>query len=1084
MRPTGSQRHPNGPAPLFVATPPPRKRELGPRRVCLKIVIGQHVNLLVNQPLQEMPPENGAARLRWNLALTLLPAVGGGMYVIATAAGIFRFDAPAALIIAAIGMAAAAAAYLTNRSFAAMRATQRRLEAALREARAAGDKARSDHARLFGAFNLLPEPVILFDADDRIVMWNRHYDQSSSLAPGHGDGSLRPGMSFTELMKANLAKGRFPAAVGREDEWLADRLAKHAQATVTFEHQLSSDQWARIEERRTPEGGSIGVRIDITDLKRSEASFRLLFEDNPVPMCVFDHHTLQFLAVNQAMAEHHGYSREQFLSMSILDITPPEERETARASIATLGANRSHTGRVWRHLKADGTEILIAAYSRGIEYEGRSARLTAIIDVTERGKAEEELRSTRAFLEQIIDNVPLSITVKDAEQSRFVMMNRTAEQYWGVPRTEAIGKTVAELFGDERARNVASRDQAALEADGPIYLGEHRKVGRGDQDRMFSSHRVAVRDSLGKPTYVLGVMEDVTERRRAEDDLRRTRAFLDTVIENVPAMLFVKDPKELRYMLVNRAGERLLGISRDEIIGKNDHDLLPEAEADIAVARDREILRSLEPSDAIKEEPIHTPHNGTRLLSTKRIVVLDQDSNPRYLLGVAEDITERKLAEERIEHLAHFDGLTELPNRAAFTVRLAEAIQTAERTGNSFALLFLDLDRFKEVNDVFGHGVGDALLLEVAKRLKQAGEGAFVARLGGDEFTLIVEGTQPAAASAVAQRILALISEEIQVEERRLRAGVSVGIALFPNDAEDASMLLANADAALYRAKAHARGSVRFFEAEMDMQLRERRALQQDLQKALSAGEMSLYYQPQVRVSGETTGFEALIRWHHPVRGMISPATFIPLAEESGAIIELGKWVMREACREAASWPNPLQIAVNLSPLQFRGGDLPELVHLALLESGLPAHRLELEVTEGVLIDDFDRALSILRRLKALGVRIAMDDFGTGYSSLSYLQSFPFDKIKIDRSFISNVESNAQSAAIVRAVIGLARGLDLPVLAEGVETAEQLAFLSRELCDEAQGFLLGRPKPIEHYADLVCNTADAAPDRKVVENGH
>jgi diguanylate cyclase (GGDEF)-like protein/PAS domain S-box-containing protein len=1030
-----------------------------------------------------MPEGDGAGRHRWSLGLTLLPAIAGAIYLLSTAAGMFGFDAATALIAAAAGLGAVAATYLGHRNYAAMRATRRRVEAAYRQACADGDKARADHARLLGAFDVLPEPTILFDADDRVVLWNRIYAQNSNLAPGHGDGSLRLGMSFAELMQANLAKGRFPAAAGRENEWLAERLAKHTQATGTFEHELSNDQWVRIEERRTPEGGSIGVRIDITELKRSEASFRLLFEENPVPMCVFDHHTLRFLSVNQAMINHHGYSREQFLAMSVLDITPPEERDAAQTSIATLSENRRHTGRVWRHLKADGSEIKIAAYSRAIEYEKRNARLTAIIDVSERVKAEEELRSTRTFLEQIIDNVPLAITVKDADQLRFVMMNKTSEQYWGVPRTEAIGKTVADLFGEELARYVANRDKSALEADGPVYLGEHRKVGRGDQDLTFSSRRVALRDERGKPTYVLGVMEDVTERRRAEDDLRRTRAFLDTVIENVPAMLFVKDPNELRYILVNRTGERLLGVSREQIIGKSDHDLLPEAEADIAVARDRELLRSGAQSDIVDEEQIHTPHNGTRLLSTKRIVVLDQDSKPQYLLGVAEDITERKLAEARIEHLAHFDSLTELPNRAAFTMHLEAAIQAAEKAGSGFSLLFLDLDRFKEVNDVFGHGVGDALLLEVAKRLKQAAAGAFVARLGGDEFTLIVEGPQPASASAVAQRILELIAEEIQVEDRRLRAGVSIGIALFPNDAQNASVLLANADAALYRAKGQARGSVRFFEAEMDMQLRERRALQQDLQKALSAGHMSLYYQPQIRVGGQTTGFEALIRWHHPVRGMISPATFIPLAEESGTIIELGEWVLREACREAASWPNPLQIAVNLSPVQFRTGNLPELVHLALLESGLQAHRLELEVTEGVLVDDFARALSTLRRLKSLGVRIAMDDFGTGYSSLSYLQSFPFDKIKIDRSFISNVESNAQSAAIVRAVIGLARGLDLPVVAEGVENKDQLDFLSRELCDEAQGFLIGRPKPIEHYAELVRKPVDGAPDRKVAKRG-
>jgi diguanylate cyclase (GGDEF)-like protein/PAS domain S-box-containing protein len=1034
----------------------------------------------VTEPLQQMQENDGVARRRACLGLTLLPAFGGALYFAAALAQNSGLDSGTAWVVAAIGLTSIATACLNHRSFVAAQAERRRLEAARQEACAERDKARADHALLQSAFYVMPEPLIVFDADDRIVLWNKLYAEHSSLPPGDGDGCLRPGMTFTDLMRANLAKGRFPAAVGREEEWFAERLANHAQG-VTFEQPLAGDQWVRVKQCRMPEGGQVSVRTDITELKRREASFRLLFDENPVPMCVYDHKTLRFLAVNQALIDHHGYSREQFLSMSIHDITPSEEREAARASIATLNQNISHSGRTWRHIKADGSEILIAAYSRGIDYENHSARLNAIIDVTERVRAEEQMRATRAFLEQIIDNVPLSITVKDAVNLRFVMMNRTAEQYWGVPREEAIGKTVAEVFGEARARDVAERDQAALEADGPVYLGEHRKVGRGDQNRTFASRRVAVRDAQGKPTYVLGVMEDVTERRRAEDDLRRTRAFLDTVIENVPAMLFVKEPENLRYMLMNRAGERLLGVSRDQIIGKNDHDLLPATDADIAVARDRELLRSGEQPDIVHEEPIHTAHNGTRLLSTKRIVVFDQDAKPQYLLGVAEDVTERKLAEERIEHLARFDSLTELPNRAAFTMRLAEAIKASEASGNSFALLFLDLDRFKEVNDVFGHSVGDALLQEVANRLKHAAGDAFVARLGGDEFTLIVEGPQPAGASAVAERILSLISDDMQIGERRVRAGVSVGVALFPNDARDASMLLANADAALYRAKGQARGSVRFFEAEMDMQLRERRALQQDLQKALASGEMSLHYQPQTRVNGKFTGFEALARWHHPKRGWISPGTFIPLAEESGAIIALGKWVLHEACREAASWQNPLRIAVNLSPVQFRSGDLPELVHLALLESGLPANRLELEITESALIDDFSRALSTLRRLKSLGVRIAMDDFGTGYSSLSYLQSFPFDKIKIDRSFISNVETNTQSAAIVRAVIGLARGLHLPVVAEGVENEDQLDFLSRELCDEAQGYLIGRPKPINHYADLVRNPTDVEPNRDTVE---
>jgi EAL domain-containing protein (putative c-di-GMP-specific phosphodiesterase class I) len=311
------------------------------------------------------------------------------------------------------------------------------------------------------------------------------------------------------------------------------------------------------------------------------------------------------------------------------------------------------------------------------------------------------------------------------------------------------------------------------------------------------------------------------------------------------------------------------------------------------------------------------------------------------------------------------------------------------------------------------------------------------------------------------------VTGELDIEGYRRRAELSIGVAIFPTDGADSATLLANAGAALERAKEEGRGAIHFFAAAMDLELRERRALQHDLQSAIARDELTLHYQPQARVEGEIVGFEALARWQHPTRGSVPPGTFIPLAEESGLIVPISEWILRTACREAAAWPRPLQIAVNLSPVQFRHGDLAGLVHTVLLETGLSPDRLELEVTEGVLIDDFSRAVSILRRLKSLGVRIAMDDFGTAYSSLSYLQSFPFDKIKIDQAFISNVERNRQSAAIARAVIALARVLGLPVLAEGVETKEQLAFLAREGCDEVQGYLIGRPRPIAEYAALV-----------------
>src|SRR6266702_7862178 len=433
-----------------------------------------------------------------------------------------------------------------------------------------------------------------------------------------------------------------------------------------------------------------------------------------------------------------------------------------------------------------------------------------------------------------------------------------------------------------------------------------------------------------------------------------------------------------------------------------------------------------------------------------------------------EDITEQKRAERRIAHIAHHDSLTGLHNRAAFSDYLARTIDETVRADGTFAILCLDLDRYKEVNDLYGHLVGDALLREVARRLRAVADGAFLARVGGDEFIVITTANaQVAAAGELAQQFRTALSDDIEIAGRQLRIGLSIGIASCPRDGTDPATLLANADVALYRAKAEGRDAIRFFEADMAAQLRDRRELQHDLQSALANDELRLDFQPLARIDGEIVGFEALVRWHHPRRGVVAPGIFIPLTEESGLIVAMGEWILRAACREAASWPNRLQISVNLSPVQFRNDDIVRLVHETLIETGLDAARLELEITEGVLIDDFSRAMSILRRLISLGVRIALDDFGTGYSSMSYLQAFPFDVIKIDRSFISNLERSAQSKALLRGVIGLARGLELPVTAEGVETRAQLDVLTRAGCDLVQGYLIGRPASINGYAEVL-----------------
>lgn len=429
--------------------------------------------------------------------------------------------------------------------------------------------------------------------------------------------------------------------------------------------------------------------------------------------------------------------------------------------------------------------------------------------------------------------------------------------------------------------------------------------------------------------------------------------------------------------------------------------------------------------------------------------------------------TELMARHEEIAHLAHHDPLTGLANRTALAGHLATTIERARATHASFAVFSIDLDHFKETNDVFGHAAGDDLLCTIARRLQSAAPEAFIARMGGDEFTLVLAlDERPAGAREVADRLFEAAAGEFEIRGQHISIGLSIGAAIYPRDGDNVASLMANADAALYRAKADGRRMLQFFDPEMDRRLRERYALQQDLRSAVARGELVLHYQPQARIDGEIFGFEALARWHHPKHGLVSPTAFVPLAEQDGTIVEIGEWTLRQACKDAASWATPLQIAVNLSPVQFRFGDLVGRVHSILYETGLTPGRLELEITEGVLIRDRATALSVLRRLKALGVRIAMDDFGTGYASLSSLQAFPFDKIKIDRSFVSGVSSNVQSAAIVRTILSLGSALALPVIAEGVETEDERVFLMKEGCPEIQGYLVGHPHPIALYKDV------------------
>ncbi|RYG29935.1 EAL domain-containing protein, partial [bacterium] len=430
--------------------------------------------------------------------------------------------------------------------------------------------------------------------------------------------------------------------------------------------------------------------------------------------------------------------------------------------------------------------------------------------------------------------------------------------------------------------------------------------------------------------------------------------------------------------------------------------------------------------------------------------------------GVCTDVTSTKRAETRIAHLGYHDALTDLPNRAKFAARLDDAL--AHVDGPQFALFSLDLDGFKSVNDRYGHPAGDALLIDVARRLGTvAGRKDLLARFGGDEFVIMrSQDIDAAEIEDFAERIIASLKAPFVIDGYEVSVGVSVGIAFAPLDGETSEILLRNVDAALYRAKGEGRGTFRFFSPEMDHALQERRTLIQDLRLAIPRGELVLHFQPYIAAdTGLVTGCEALIRWAHPVRGLIPPVEFIPLAEESGLITEIGAWVIDEACRHAADWPDGQRVSVNVSPLQFRDRLLTAIIVGALARSGLAPTRLEVEVTETVLVADAEGALDILRQIRALGVQIALDDFGTGYSSLSYLRSFPFDKIKIDKSFVDDLVDRRDTQVIVQAIQDIAQGLGMSITAEGVETAEQAHHLRLTGCHELQGYLFSRPKPAD-----------------------
>jgi len=671
--------------------------------------------------------------------------------------------------------------------------------------------------------------------------------------------------------------------------------------------------------------------------------------------------------------------------------------------------------------------------------------------------SQRRLEAEKQRLDTALNNMTQGLVLYDASGHIVICNQRYIDMYKLSTEVVKPGCHFHDLIRHRKATGSFDGDVDAF------CSNIERNVARGEVTHSIlqSAGRsvLIVNKPLAQGGWV-ATIEDITERQKLEQERDRNYAFLHQIIDHIPSQITVKDARDRRYLLVNRVAETQFGLSRAAIVGNTARDLFPKATADIIAADDEKALQSAD-GLFLDEHPWESQGLGHRFITSKRIAIQDQSGEGRYIVNVVDDMTERRRANEKIAHLAHYDALTDLPNRVLFRDQIERELQKTSR-GEQFALLYIDIDEFKGINDSLGHHVGDELLKTVAARIRSCiADTDLIARLGGDEFAVIQ--TAVGNITDVAQfvtRIHDAIRQPYQCLGHQLSTDASIGIALAPQDGTDLDQLIKNADLAMYAAKADGRRTHRFFEPAMDASAKARLTMEQDLRQALADGGFEIHYQPLVDLRhNEVTGCEALLRWRHPERGMISPAEFIPVAEDTGLINELGEWVLRTACAEAASWPDHIRIAVNVSPVQLKCQTLALKIIGALAASGLPASRLELEITEAVLIRDDEAALAILHQLRAIGVRIALDDFGTGYSSLSYLKRFPFDKIKIDRCFISDIAEIDGSSAIVQAVVNIAAAGNMTTTAEGVETPEQQELLRTLGCTEMQGYLFSAAKP-------------------------
>jgi diguanylate cyclase (GGDEF)-like protein/PAS domain S-box-containing protein len=906
--------------------------------------------------------------------------------------------------------------------------------------------------------------VLVVDMDGRIRVVNR----AACTMLGYSAERLQNEHLRTILEPSSqMTTGQLLNSMGVLEHTMVWRHADGSRIDV-----LSASSFVRKDDG-TPVG-VVYVASDFTERKRAEKAlresehrYRTLFDANPLPMWVYDFETLKFTAVNDAAVRHYGYSRDEFLSMKITDIRPEEDVPAVLAALPSLEMKRGPAAH--RHRRKDGSLIDVDITSFEFQSGGRRSRLVIAQDVTDRRRAEEELRRSEERYRELFENANDYVFTTDL-QGRLTSINLAAERVLGYSRDELLGANMLDFVAPEHLDRVREALESKRSGATRSTFYEADVVARdGRQIPIEVATRVVYRD--GQPVGLQGIGRDLTERKANE---ARYRLLFERNLAGV-----YRTTVGGRVLDCNEACARMFGFdSREDLLDAQAPELYFDPGERL---RTMELLR--EQHSLTNQEVRMRRRDGGEVWVLENVTLLDARTaeGEEVLEGTIIDITDRKRAHEQIEYQAYHDSLTGLPNRFLFRDRISVALAHAKRNSRGAAVMFLDLDQFKLVNDTLGHTVGDRLLQAIGSRLVACVRAEdTVARMGGDEFTiLLADLPDRRGAATVAQKVLEAIRHPVVVDDHELFVSTSIGISIFPDDGDDAEMLLKNADRAMYRAKELGRDNYQYTTA---LKHDGRLLLERSLHLALEREEFVVHYQPMVEIAtGRVVGAEALVRWMHPEHGLVPPESFIPMAEESQVILPLGEWVLRTACRQMKEWHDAghtwLRIAVNLSPRQFQQRELPATVERILRDTGFPPQLLDLEITESTAMQNAEQSLSVLNRLKEMGIRISIDDFGTGYSSLSYLKRLPIDTVKIDQDFVRDVATDPNDTAIISAVISMARALNLRVIAEGVETEEQLAFLRREQCAEMQGFLYSKPLSAEEFGRTLRTLRSAAPPR-------